>query len=202
MAKAKKCKICKKEFTPARSLQFLCSPTCAYEYAKQRSEKKLQEKVADKKRRNKKIKENLKTPSKHREELQKLINKIAVLIDKDRPCICRPEEQTEHFNGGHYYSVGSVPAMRWNLHNIHKQSVKSNKYLGGEPLLFREGLIRRYGEDYVKMIEQQRIEYSTVKLTIPEMIEAKKVAKGIIKRLNKGEKTDRYQVNNELGIYC
>lgn len=197
----RKCKVCGVVFQKTSTLQSVCSPACAINHAKNQLAKKKEAKDKARRAKNKAVKENLKTAGEHRSELQSLINKIAVLLDKDLPCICRPKEPTEHFNGGHYYSVGSVPAMRWNLHNIHKQSVKSNKYLGGEPLLFREGLIKRYGEDYVKMLEEQRIKYDYVSLIIPEMIELKTKARKIIKDLNSGVKHTREEVNVVFGIY-
>lgn len=194
----RKCKQCGEVFQKRTPLQYVCSQRCAIDYAIGKSNAKKEKERRDK---NRKVKDNLKTAGQHRKELQKLINKIAVLIDDKQPCICRPHEPTEHFNGGHYYSVGSVPAMRWNLHNIHKQSVKSNKYLGGEPLLFREGLIKRYGEDYVAALESAREKYKTTKLIIPEMINLKVKCRKIIGRLKNGESLTRDEVNELLGIY-
>jgi len=42
--KEKKCKVCRDKFTPIRSLQMVCSPTCGYEYSKQLKSKEWSKK--------------------------------------------------------------------------------------------------------------------------------------------------------------
>ena len=59
-------------------------------------------------------------------------------------------------HAGHYYSIGSTSGLRFCCQNIHGQSVSGNSHMfkGGDLINYRKGLINRYGEDYVKELDQ------------------------------------------------
>ncbi len=135
------------------------------------------------------------------EPLQKAINKIVRLIDEDETCIARPFEETSAYDAGHVYSVGSHPSLRYHLWNIHKQSVKSNKHLGGEQLLMLEGIENRYGIEIRNYVESLPKLYPILKLSIDEKYSALKKANKLIKEIESGKKYTRNEANEYLQIY-
>lgn len=155
----------------------------------------------------KELKEKIKTHSQWLNELQKYINKIARLIDYGQPCIARPNLKNE--NGGHFKSVGSSNSIRFNLHNIHGQSIHSNKWKSGEEGLFRLGLIRVYGVEYCEYVESLNLLYPTIKLSTEDIKTAISTSKSIIKELESKllvyTGKDRIELRNKynklLGIY-
>lgn len=56
-------------------------------------------------------------------------------------------------DAGHYYSVGAKPGLRFCVQNIHGQSASGNRFKGSDAINYRAGLVRRYGEAYVKELD-------------------------------------------------
>ena len=135
------------------------------------------------------------------EPLQKSINQIARILDDLEPCLARPTENHTKFDGGHIFGVGAHPSLRYNLWNIHKQSVKSNRDLGGEQLLMIEGIHIRYGQERMHYVLNLPKKYPTTKLNANERKDALKVANQIIRDLEKGILYTRDQANEMIGIY-
>lgn len=70
--------------------------------------------------------------------------------DADLGCIsCGGEVE----NAGHYFSVGQYSALRFNEMNVNGQSVHCNMYRHGNLIHYRQGLVRKYGEEKVKWLE-------------------------------------------------
>ena len=80
----RKCKNCGKEFEKKRTLQSVCTPTCAFEYQKKLKEKKEAREWKERKR---KMKEKLTTTSDYKKILQVIINQIVRKIDHNQNCI-------------------------------------------------------------------------------------------------------------------
>lgn len=207
-----KCKYCKEyykmsmRFYGIRSMSIFKKCCNNKECIDEALEVSKQNKYEKQKREWKKRKENLKVEigtrkKAHEEPLQKTINKIAVLIDKDHPCIARPIENHVRFDGGHVYSVGSHPSLRYNLNNIFKQSVKSNRDLGGEQVLMLEGIEILHGQDQRKTTEGLIQKYPILKLTYDEKKEALKRANQLKRDIEKGLKVTRDECNLIIGIY-
>lgn len=59
-------------------------------------------------------------------------------------------------DAGHYYSVGSKQGLRFSPQNIHGQSRSGNSHLfkGGDLINYRHGLVKRFGEGYVKELDR------------------------------------------------
>lgn len=57
-------------------------------------------------------------------------------------------------NAGHYFPAGHYTALRFNEINCNGQCVRCNRYLSGNLIHYRAGLIRRYGEKKVLELEQ------------------------------------------------
>lgn len=103
------------------------------------------------------------------------INKLVKLIDENKPCIsCGSYEPLE---AGHYKSVGAFANMQWYIHNIHGQCHYCNQHLSGNSKAYRIGLERRYGSDYVEMIESFNANNKLLKLNRYDIAE-------IIKTIN------------------
>jgi len=140
------------------------------------------------------------------DELQKKVNIIVRFIDKDLPCLAtkRIAKQT---HAGHIFARGGNQTIRFNLHNIHRQSAQSNHFQNDDGLL-REGVVREYGQPYMDFISELRrtpqLNYSNedyhefYKKASKIALSLKKldVLYGIEERL-----IQRDKINQELGIY-
>lgn len=175
------------------------------EKARAAEEKKKRQEWAIEKRA---MKERRKSHADHQNDLQKLINTIARLIDADLPCI----SCTYHgrMQGGHRISVGANSTIRFHLHNIHGQCYQCNVPKSGNPDGYDAGLIRIYGEEYQQLVRYQiGQENPHIKLSIPELIEKKEVVSNIIKELKMADRVYtmeervelRNQFNERIGIY-
>ena len=77
--------------------------------------------------------------------------------DKELGCIsCGAEVQ----QAGHYHSQGQHSALRFGLpdslayYNTNGQCIRCNMYLSGNLIKYRQGLVKRYGEEFVKKLEE------------------------------------------------
>jgi hypothetical protein len=200
-----KCRFCKNDFVKTNPMITWCSYECGTQLALKKLElkKKSEAKEVNKAWKEKKAvyRAELSQGKQSQDPLQKSVNKIAMLLDKDEPCLARPFENCSQYNGGHVFSVGSWKSLRYHLWNIHKQSVKSNSELGGESLLMLEGLEIRYGAEIRLMVESLKIRYRELHLSDLDKKEALKIANKIIRDLEKGFTYTRDQINEYLGIY-
>lgn len=71
--------------------------------------------------------------------------------DQDKGCIsCSGEVQ----QAGHYLSQGHHSGLRFNEVNTNGQCVRCNCFLHGNLINYRQGLIKRYGEEKVLLLER------------------------------------------------
>lgn len=138
--KPKECKVCGRIYPPFKSTQQACSAKCAYQLVKIRKAKK--ERIDWKKDND--LREN-------KSKLQNSINRLARVIDFGLPCLAR-EYFPKQMHGGHIFSRGSASEMRYNLHNIHRQSAQSNHFQNEDGLL-RKRLIEEYGQEYYEDLD-------------------------------------------------
>lgn len=139
-------------------------------------------------------------------ELQNEINKITRLIDAGLPCLAR-NYVPKQMHAGHVYARGGNNTIRYNLHNIHRQSAQSNRFQNDDGLL-REGVAKEYGQDYLNFISELR---QTPQLTLKqiEYEQLTRKAQKIVLKLKKEGKPYsleeriklRNEINLELGIY-
>jgi hypothetical protein len=175
--KVKKCKICKESFEPLKPLQMVCGFRCGLDYSRGQMEKNKKRIVTERK---KELKAKLKTKSDHLRELQTIFNKFIRLRDKDMPCISCGTCKEVKYDAGHYVSVGSSPALRFNEDNVHKQcSNYCNKNQHGNIVAYRFHLIDRIGIERVEKLEASRSEPK--QYSIPEIEELKSKYKLLIK---------------------
>ena len=78
--------------------------------------------------------------------------------DKELGCIsCGGEVQ----QAGHYFSQGQHSALRFALphevayFNTNGQCIRCNMYLSGNLIKYRQGLVKRYGEEFVLRLEAE-----------------------------------------------
>ncbi len=203
----KKCinKSCKKEFVQKTSLQVYCYE-CVLAKAKELTDKKYrkQEKVAKKA-----LKISLKTISDYKEDLQKEINKMIRLIDYSQVCISCGNVPKK-INACHFHSVGSNPALRFNLLNIYLGCEHCNSYKGGNVHGYDNGLIENFGREFWEILKfEMPQKYSILQLKKDEIIEATKIAKEINKNIcndtnvlsNEQRLEVRQLFNEKIGIY-
>lgn len=70
--------------------------------------------------------------------------------DKDKGCVSCGAEVTE---AGHYFSQGHHSSLRFNEINTNGQCTRCNRFLHGNLINYRNGLIKRYGEEKLLLLE-------------------------------------------------
>ena len=156
--KDKKCRQCGKKFKQYCSTQVVCSTKCAIIKAKQDRIKKAKEDKEELLKIRKK-KDELKTPRDLVKPAQAAVNSYVRERDYGDPCISSGKEMDwNKFGGavdaGHFRSRGSAPHLRFNLWNIHAQSVFENRYQSGNAISYRANLIKKIGIEKVEWLEQ------------------------------------------------
>lgn len=81
---------------------------------------------------------------------QKVFNAWIRNRDKDKGCISCGAEVTE---AGHYFSQGHHSSLRFNEMNTNGQCTHCNRFLHGNLINYRKGLLRRYGKAKVEQLE-------------------------------------------------
>lgn len=172
-AKPKKCRVatCRASFVPSRMGQAVCSPKCALatvEVQKAKEKKSL----AQAGRRDIKVrKEALKSRGDHMREAQQAFNEYIRTRDQAAGHFCISSGKPLDWSGnavdaGHYRSVGSAPHLRFDERNCHAQSKQDNRFLSGNAVDYRIGLIARIGQEAVDALESDQ---SVRKYTVDEI---------------------------------
>lgn len=181
--KPKTCKnpACGEKFVAQRLGQAVCSPKCglAIKDVNQEKARKSLDQVgrADIKVR----KEALKSRGDHMREAQQAFNEYIRARDQAAGHLCISSGKPLDWSGnavdaGHYRSVGSAPHLRFDERNCHAQSKQDNRFLSGNAVDYRIGLIARIGQEAVDALESDQ---SVRKYTVEDLkaIKAKYRAK-------------------------
>jgi len=181
MGKQKTCPVCKSKWQPFSSLEKVCSIRCA---VKQIDLNKVKAKAKEEKAfraETKRLKEAIKPRGKWLKEAQAAFNKFIRLRDHKEPCIScdKPAAMDRRYlfnrggdwDCGHYRSVGSMPSIRFEELNAHKQCKKCNQFLSGNVADYRIRLIKKIGEDKLAWVEGP---HEPKKYTIEDLKEIKK----------------------------
>ena len=144
-----------------------------------------------------------------KKELQRWINHIARLIDKDSGCIDCDRMESKAWDGGHRHSRGNNPSLRWNLHNIHNQTRHCNSFSEGNKHVYDQGIENKYGAQYRELVESLPLFYPELKLPHSELPEKLKTSRAIyreLKTLNQVYPPEvrirlREEYNKRIGIY-
>ena len=168
--KLKKCKVCSQKFVLERFNQQTCDYKCAIQLAKNKQkEKELKDWKAEKAI----LKDKLKTLGQYEAEAKKSFQKWIRMRDDKQPCISCGIEQTDLWDGGHYKKAEIYSGVIFDENNCHKQCRKCNRFLNGNELNYRQGLIQRYGIDFADQIEQKANETRNYKFSKDELIDKK-----------------------------
>jgi len=151
--RTRKCalKTCRQPFQPRNMTHTACSPECALEVARLKRERA--EKADTRVRLAK-----LKTRSDWLKSAQHAFNAWVRMRDQiaGHPCISsgKPLDWSGNaVDAGHWRSTGSAPHLRFNENNCHAQSKHDNRYLAGNAVEYRAGLIKRIGIEAVEALE-------------------------------------------------
>lgn len=82
---------------------------------------------------------------------QAVFNKWIRERDRERGCISCQTGRPQ--NAGHYYHAHLYSAIRFNEINVQGQCIHCNLSKAGAAERFREGLIRRYGEQKILLLD-------------------------------------------------
>ena len=183
--KPRKCRVCKSDFQPVRCLQQTCSFDCEVKLGlihaeRSKAKREKAERIADIAS-TKILREKLKTKSEWMREAQAAFNQFIRLRDQlaGHPCISSGQPldwSGNNVDAGHYRSRGSAPHLRFDERNCHAQAKRENRYLSGNAVDYRVGLIARIGLEAVESLESDQ---TPKKYTIAELraIKAHYVAK-------------------------
>ncbi len=179
--RSRKCKVCKTPFIKRSMSHVACSPACAIKVANITRAQVERKDIA-------KRKEAIKSRSKWMAEAQAAFNAFIRARDAKFPCISsgRPLQQEAAgggFDAGHYRSIGSAPHLRFDERNVHGQSKQDNRYLAGNAVDYRIGLIKRIGIETVEALEADQ---EPRKWTIDDLKQIKATYKQKSKELNHG----------------
>ncbi|QLG93542.1 recombination protein NinG [Pseudomonas yamanorum] len=153
--KPKKCRVatCRASFVPARLGQAVCSPACAMIDAP-RHAPKAKKAIAQVERAKIKVrKEKLKSRADHLKDTQQAFNAWVRARDAALPCVSCGRHHQGKYDAGHYRTVGSNPALRFEPLNCHKQCSPCNTQLSGDIVNYRINLVQKIGAEAVAWIE-------------------------------------------------
>jgi len=162
---------CRASFVPQRLGQKVCSPACGLA-TKDVNADKARKALADVGRADIKVrKEALKSRGDYMRDAQKAFNEFIRVRDQlaGHACISsgRPLDWAGNaVDAGHYRSVGAAPHLRFDERNCHAQSKQDNRYLSGNAIDYRIGLIKRIGLLEVESLEADQ---SVRKYTIEDL---------------------------------
>ena len=175
--KPKTCKICKAVFTPIRALQMVCGAKCGIEYGIRQTAKRLDKKVAEYKSElrteKREAKEKLKTYSQRVNEVKVIFQRYIRMRDAKLPCISCGATTSSLWDAGHYKKAELYSGIIFHELNVNKQCGKCNRYLGGNELKYREGLITKLGLAKVLELDLLAEETRVKKYSELELLEIK-----------------------------
>ena len=170
---SRKCKECGCIFKKERPLQFVCSPKCAASYSSKQRSKQVNKEWREEK---KVLRDKLKTLGEYEKEAKVFFQHWIRLRDNSKgyDCVsCGAKITIPTSDGSHYYNANQFSGLIFNEMNCHASCQKCNRFEGGRLLDYREGLITRYGADYLNDLESMKETHRNYKYTKQELIDIK-----------------------------
>lgn len=152
----KRCPVCRVMFTKTRDSQAVCGDIeCAIAYGKsEKGQASAKKALADVGRRDIKVhKEKLKSRADHLKDTQIAFNAWVRARDAELPCVSCGRHHQGKYDAGHYRTVGSNPALRFEPKNCHRQCSPCNTRLSGNIVNYRIELVKRIGAEEVEWLE-------------------------------------------------
>ena len=144
---------CRTSFVPQRLGQTVCNYTCGLAI-KDVNQEKARKSLAQRERREIKVrKEKLKSRADHLKDTQQAFNAWVRERDAELPCISCGRHHQGKYDAGHYRTVGSNPALRFEPLNCHRQCSPCNTQLSGNIVNYRIALVTRIGAEAVDWLE-------------------------------------------------
>ena len=185
--KPRKCIVCSDEFMPYRTTMRACSAKCAIEYGIRQTAKREQKKVAEYKAElrieKREAKEKLKTYSQRVNEVKVIFQRYIRMRDAKLPCISCGATTSSVWDAGHYKKAELYSGIIFHELNVNKQCGKCNRYLGGNELKYRVGLIDKIGVAKVLELDLLAEETRVKKYSELELLEIKTRYKNKLKGL-------------------
>ena len=152
----KRCPCCRVMFVRTRDTQAVCGEIeCAIAHSKsekgQATARKALSELGRKELRA--SKDRIKTKGQYMREAQAAFNAWVRARDASQPCISCGRHHDGKYDAGHYRTVGSNPALRFEPLNCHKQCVPCNQHKSGDIVNYRISLVLRIGQDKVDWLE-------------------------------------------------
>lgn len=133
-------------------------------------------------------------------KLQTEVNSIVRTIDKGLTCLAR--NQRGQIHAGHVYARGGNSTIKYNLHNIHRQSAQSNHHQNDDGKL-REGVVNEYGSDYMEFISNLRrtpmLNFSNAEYRVLTT-KARKILKSLKEEDRIYSLSERIEMRNRINI--
>jgi len=120
------------------------------------------------------LRQKLKTLGQFEAEAKIVFQKWIRLTDEGKECISCGNINPKGFDAGHFKKAEIYSGVIFDERNVHRQCSKCNRFWGGNELNYREGLIKRYGIDFVIELETYANETRNKKYTKDELVEIKK----------------------------
>ena len=198
-----RCKLCKDKFTPKYFLQKHCmeKDECIKAEIELKKATIWKEKRAEMK---------VNTHSKeYKKEFQNEINKLSRNIDVKfgfNACIdCGKLFENHQIDACHLISKGSNSTLSYNLHNLHSGHNHCNFYNPTHESNYKKGLVLRYGIEYLQMIENMPLKYTSIHLSNQEIHDKLTLVRKINRTFNTYQLSDgvssRGMFNILIGIY-
>lgn len=189
--KARQCDnpACNESFVPAKLGQKVCGWACGLAIAPANQDR-ARKAIAQRDRQEIKVrKEKLKSRSDHMKDAQQAFNEFIRWRDQVAGHACISSGRPLDWSGnqtdaGHYRSVGSAPHLRFDERNCHAQSKQDNRFLSGNAVDYRIGLIARIGLAAVEALEADQ---SVKKYTIDELKALTAHYRALTRELKRGE---------------
>jgi hypothetical protein len=153
--KAKTCanETCRASFVPDRLGQKVCCYSCGLA-TKDVNADKARKALADVGRKAlRAAKEKVKTRAEHMKDAQTAFNTWVRARDAKLPCISCGRHHQGKYDAGHYRTVGSNPALRFEPLNCHRQCSPCNTHKSGDIVNYRIELVKRIGAELVEWLE-------------------------------------------------
>jgi hypothetical protein len=153
-----KCKACGTLFIRMRPMQKACSVSCAVDLSKISATKAEAKQKKAERRQDKAKLDAMRTFPQLVKVAQSAFNAYVRARDSGKGCIsCGNQLPIDAIGGafdcGHYRSVGSAPHLRFDERNAHGQCKHCNRYLSGNHVEYRKGLIARIGQENLEFLE-------------------------------------------------
>lgn len=144
---------CAAKFTPQRLGQAVCSPKCGLAIKDVNKDKARKAIDQVERKQIRAAKERIKSRGEYLREAQAAFNAWVRERDAALPCISCNRHHQGKYDAGHYRTVGSNPALRFNPFNCHKQCVPCNQHKSGDIVNYRINLVAKIGADKVAWLE-------------------------------------------------